>query len=150
MKRLNYTVTINAPVKKVWHSMLDDEPYRVWTDVFASGSHYVGDWNKDSKIHFLAPDEDGNVSGMVSRIDENRPYEYISIEHLGIVADGKEDTTSQDIEGWAGAFENYTFRDLDGKTEVLVEMDVEEEHMKMFEDMWPEALQKLKSLAEER
>jgi hypothetical protein len=31
---------------------------------------------------------------------------------------------------------------------VLVDMDTEEENKKMFEDMWPKALQRLKEIAE--
>ena len=85
---------------------------------------------------------------MVSRIAENKPYEFISIEHLGVVKDGVEDTTSEEAIKWAPAFENYTFKEKDGATEVSVEMDLEEEHAEMFEDMWPKALQKLKEIAE--
>ena len=86
--------------------------------------------------------------GMVSRIKENKPYEYISIEHLGIIQNGKEDTTSDEVKNWAGALENYTFKDRDGKTELLVDMDSNDEYSEMFKDMWPRALQKLKELAE--
>ncbi len=88
---------------------------------------------------------------MVSRIKENRQYKYVSIEHLGIVQDGKEDTSSEAVKGWAGAHENYTFKESNGTTEVLVDLDSEEmnkEMFEMFEDMWPKALQKLKELAE--
>jgi hypothetical protein len=59
------------------------------------------------------------------------------------VEDGKEKETE-----WAGALENYTFKDIGGKTEVLVDMDSNEEFEEMFQDIWPKALQKLKELAE--
>jgi hypothetical protein len=108
----------------------------------------VGDWNEEGKMLFLAPDETGEMSGMVSRIKENRPYEYISIEHIGIVQNGKEDTSSESVKEWAGALENYTFRETGGKTEVLVDTDTEDEYKEMRQDMWPKALQKLKALVE--
>lgn len=149
MKKLQCSVVINAPKEKVWHAMLDDKPYREWTTVFMPGSYYKGDWSKGSKILFLGPDpETGKEGGMVSRIAENKPYEFVSIEHLGIVKDGIEDTTSEEATKWAPAFENYTFKEKDGATDVLVEMDVQDEHAAMFQDMWPNALQKLKELAE--
>ena len=85
---------------------------------------------------------------MVSRIAENKPYEYISIEHIGIVQNGIEDTTSEVARKWVHAFENYTFKERDGATEVLVDMDAEDEYVEMFEKMWPKGLQKLKTLAE--
>ena len=129
--------------------MLQDKTYRMWTEEFTPGSHYVGNWSKGGKILFLGPGADGKVGGMVSRIKDNRLYEFISIEHLGEVLDGIEDTTSDRVKVWAGALENYTFVDKNGKTELIVDMDINEEFKEMFEGMWPKALQKLKSLCEE-
>jgi hypothetical protein len=82
------------------------------------------------------------------RIKEARPCDFLSIEHLGVVQAGKEDTTSDLATQFASALENYTFVDKDGATEVLVDMDTAEEHRPMFEETWPNALQKLKQLAE--
>ncbi len=147
MKKLNFSIVINAPKEKVWHSMLDDKTYRIWTEPFSPGSYYKGDWNKGSKILFLGPSEKGEM-GMVSRIKENKLHEFISIEHLGMVQDGKEDTTSDAVKSWAGAFENYTFKEKNNKTEVAVDIDVNDEYKDMFNDMWPKALQKLKEIAE--
>lgn len=148
MEKLKFSTVINSSKEKVWNTMLDDETYRLWTEAFMPGSYYEGDWNKGSKILFLAHGENGEVGGMVSRIKENKKYEFISIEHLGIVKDGIEDTTSDAVKGWAGALENYTFKEKDGKTEVLVDLDSNEEYAEMFNGMWPKALQKLKELAE--
>jgi uncharacterized protein YndB with AHSA1/START domain len=149
MDKLKFSIVINAPKEKVWNTMLDDKTYRIWTEEFTPGSHYVGNWSKGSKILFLGPGNDGKIGGMVSRIKDNRLYEFISIEHLGEVLDGIEDTTSDRVKIWAGALENYTFIDKNGKTELVVEMDINEEFKEMFEGMWPKALQKLKSLCEE-
>jgi hypothetical protein len=149
MQKLHFSMMINAPKDKVWHAMLDDQPYREWTKAFNEGSYYKGSWEKGSKILFLGPDPNtGEEGGMVSRIAENKPYEFISIEHLGIVQNGVEDTTGEAARKWAPAFENYTFNDKDGATEVLVDVDVEDEHVQLFSEMWPEGLRKLKELAE--
>ena len=149
MNKLNFSIVIDAPISKVWETMLGDKTYRIWTEEFAPGSHYVGNWNKDSKILFLGPSNDGKLAGMVSRIKENKLHEFISIEHLGEIYDGIEDTTSDRVKNWAGALENYTFINKEGKTELVVDMDLNEEFKEMFEGMWPKALQKLKSLCEE-
>ena len=71
MKKLHFSTLINAPKEKVWNKMLGGDSYRAWTEVFGPGSHYVGDWNKGSKMLFLAPEETGEMSGMVSRIRES-------------------------------------------------------------------------------
>ncbi len=149
MLKLHFSIVINAPREKVWNTMLDDATYRIWTEAFTLGSHYVGDWRQGSKILFLGPDPNtGKMGGMVSRIAENRLHEFVSIEHLGMVNDGKEDTTSEAVKGWAGAHENYTFREQGRATEILVDIDITEDFKEMFEGMWPKALQKLKELAE--
>jgi hypothetical protein len=64
------------------------------------------------------------------------------------VQNGVEDTTSEAARKWAPAFENYTFNDKDGATEVRVDLDVEDEHVQMFNEMWAKGLRKLKELAE--
>jgi hypothetical protein len=151
MEKLHFNIEINAPKEKVWNTMLEDATYRLWTTPFSEGSYYKGDWSKGSKIIFLGPNpETGKEGGMVSRIAENKLYEYISIEHLGIINDGVEDTTSEEVKKWTPAFENYTFKEKNGTTEVLVEMDMNDEYKEMFEGMWPKALQKLKELAEKK
>jgi len=151
MEKLNFSIVVNAPKEKVWDTMLDDKTYRMWTTPFNEGSYYKGNWSKGSKIIFLGPDpETGREGGMVSRIAENKFYEFISIEHLGIIKDGVEDTTSEDVKKWTPAFENYTFQEKNGTTEVLVEMDINDEYKEMFESMWPKALQVLKEIAEKK
>lgn len=149
MQKLHFSMLIHAPKDKVWHVMLDDQPYREWTKAFNEGSYYKGNWEKGSKILFLGPDPNtGEEGGMVSRIAENKPYEFISIEHLGIVQNGVEDTTSETARKWTPAFENYTFYEKDGATEVLVDIDVADEYAQMFNEMWPKGLRELKELAE--
>ena len=149
-QKLTFAITINAPRERVWDTMLQDATYREWAALFNpnGSSWYEGDWRPGSKILFLGDGENGQVAGMVSRIKEVRPHEFVSIEHLGVVQDGREDTTSDTAKQFAPALENYTFVDRNGATEVLVDMDTVEEHRQMFESSWPKALQKLKELAE--
>ena len=149
MEKLRKSVFIDAPRERVWDVMLSDDTYRQWTTAFSPGSHYKGDWSKGSKILFLGPNPDGSgESGMVSRIRENEPNRYLSIEHLGIVKDGVEDTESAEAKKWAPAFENYTLADRNGGTELTIEMDIEEKEKQTFETMWGDALSRLKKLAE--
>lgn len=156
MQKLHFSITINAPKEKVWHTMLDDKTYREWTAAFNPGSYYKGNWEKGSKILFLGPDpKSGKEGGMVSRIAENKLYEFLSIEHLGLYQNGVEDTTSEEAKKWAPAFENYTFKENNPstssgqvETEVLVDMDSAEEMAEEFKKMWPDGLQRLKTLAE--
>ena len=144
MKTLHFSTTINASKEKVWNKMLEDETYRQWTRAFSEGSHFEGSWEEGENIRFLDPD--GN--GMLSVIGENRPHEFISIKHIGIIQNGVEETDSEEAQKWAPAFENYTFTGNHGKTTVSVDMDIDDEHEAIFKEMWPNALENLKELCE--
>jgi uncharacterized protein YndB with AHSA1/START domain len=149
MEKLHYSIVINAPQEKVWHGMLDDQTYREWTAFFNPGSHYQGDWSKGSKMLFLGPDpKDGTEGGMVSKVVENKLYECISVEHLGLYKNGVEDTTSEEAKEWGHAFETYTLKAVDGGTEVLVDLEGNEQLGEMFNEIWPKALAKVKEIAE--
>ncbi len=150
MRKLHFSIKINAPAEKVWNTMLGQETYKDWTGVFNSGgSTFRGNWEKGSKMLFIGPDpETGIEGGMVSRIAENIPNEFVSIEHLGIWNNGVEDTTSEEAKKWAPAFENYRLTEENGVTEVQVELDMLEEHAAMFEEMWPKSLERLKEIVE--
>ena len=149
MQKIHFLIHINAPREKVWNIMLEDATYREWASSFSPGSYFKGSWEEGSKILFLGPNPDTTgEGGMVSRIKENCLHEFISIEHLGTVSNGIENTTSEDAKKWAESYENYTFVDKDGGTEVSVDMSTLDEYTSMFEEMWPKALQALKDLAE--
>ncbi|MDZ4091854.1 MAG: SRPBCC domain-containing protein [Arthrobacter sp.] len=150
MKKLRYSVTINAPVQDVWTTMLSDATYREWASVFSSGSYYEGDWNQGSEIRFLGPDGDGSLGGMIATVEENRPNELISLRYVGQIVNGEEDTTSEEAKAFMGAHEKYAFSAAGGVTTVDVELDSEDEFVAMFDEAWPLALEKLKDIVEAR
>ena len=86
--------------------------------------------------------------GMVSVIAEYRPGKYLSIKHIGIVNHGIDDTDSDEVEAWPPAYENYTLTEIDGGTELRVEMDVPPEYADYFSKTWPKALEAIRRLAE--
>jgi uncharacterized protein YndB with AHSA1/START domain len=145
MKTLRFETDIHSAREKVWRTMLEQDTYRIWTSEFAAGSDYEGSWEQGAKIRFLAPDG----GGMTAVIDENRPYEHLSIRHLGEIRDGVDDTESEAVKSWAGnAFERYTLREADGVTHLEVTCDVTPEYEAVMSEMWPRALRRLKRLVE--
>ena len=144
MEKQKFKIEINAPREKVWKTLWGRDSYPTLTSAFSEGSHVETDWKKGSKALFL----DGKNEGMVSTIAENKPNEFMSIKHLGMVKDGVEDTTSEKTKEWAGSLENYSLKEVKGKTELTVDMDVTDEYKDYFKETWPKALDKLKELAE--
>jgi uncharacterized protein YndB with AHSA1/START domain len=144
-KSLNFSTRIQAPRERVWRLMLAPASYREWTSPFMEGSYYEGSWDAGQRIRFLTPGGDG----MVAQVAEHRPREFLSLRHLGMIGkDGIEDFDSDAVKAWAPAYENYRFVDVDGGTEVQVEMDVLPDYEQFMRDAWPQALAKLKALCE--
>ncbi|VTR45188.1 Activator of Hsp90 ATPase homolog 1-like protein [Sphingobacterium thalpophilum] len=148
MKKLTYQLTIDAPAEHVFKTMLAKETYKQWTSAFNPTSDFEGSWEKGEKIYFVGMNEKGEKEGMVARIAENIPNQYLSIQHYGILDNGQEVTEGPAVESWAGAFENYSFIDLGNQTTVKVDVDTNEEYIDYFEQAWPDALKRLKEICE--
>jgi uncharacterized protein YndB with AHSA1/START domain len=146
MKRLQWSVDIAAPATKVYRVLIGPESYTQWTAAFGDGLYFEGSWQKGQRIRFLTP----QGHGVISEIAENRPNAFISIRHLGYIADnGVEDTSSEAIRAWAPAYENFTFTDTSQGTRLTVDQDITEDFESMPE-AWPKALEILKALCETR
>ena len=144
-KRIQFSVTIKAPVATVWRLMMSAESYKRWASAFAEGTYFEGSWEQGAKIKFLSPPAG---DGMVAEIAQNRKDEFISIRHLGMIANGIEDTTSESVRAWAPAYENYTFLQTPDGTSMVVDQDVAPEWEQHMREAWPKALALLKELSE--
>jgi hypothetical protein len=152
MKKLQFTVNIHAPATKVYDFMLgisSKSTYEQWTSLFNPTSTYEGSWDKGNKILFIGVDEKGEKGGMVSRIAENIPNRFVSIQHYGLLKADKEITEGPEVEKWANAFENYTFKEDNGTTTVAVDLDTTEDMLAYMNETYPKALDTLKELCEE-
>jgi hypothetical protein len=151
MKKLHYTVKINAPAQHVYTTMLGLESratYEQWTALFNPTSTFEGSWEKGEKIRFIGTDEKGEKGGMVSAIAENLPNKFVSIKHIGLFAAGKEITEGPEVEKWAGGLENYAFEEAAGQTTVTVSLDTTEDFADYMNQTYPAALEKLKEICE--
>jgi len=152
MEKLQYPIKINAPVNKVYDLMLgisNKTTYEQWTAMFNPTSTYEGNWEKGSKMLFVGTDEKGDKGGMVSEIVDNVLNHYVSIRHYGLVQANVEITSGPEAEKWATGFENYTFQEKDGVTDLAIELiGLNEDLTGYMNDAWPKALAKLKEICE--
>ena len=140
MDRLRFTIDIDAPRRRVWAALWDDETYRDWTSVFSAGSHAVSDWHEGSAIRFMDP----SGAGMLAVIERKVPDESMVFRHVAEIRDGQEQPAAE----WAGALESYTLQANDSGTSLVVEVDTEPGHADAFREMFPRALARVKALAE--
>jgi len=151
MTKLQFKVSINAPIDKIFDCMLglnSKSTYEQWTAMFNPTSTYEGSWDKGSKILFVGVDEKGEKGGMVSRIVEYIPNQFVSIQHYGLVNAGKEITEGPEVEKWANGFENYTFEESNGNVTVIINLDTTEDFVGYMNEAYPKALDKLKEICE--
>ena len=141
MNQLHFSIDITAPRDKVWRVLWDDASFRDWTSVFAEGSYAVSDRNEGSTIQFIDP---SSRNGMSAIIEKKRPGEFMSFRHEAEIENGK----VQPPAAWSGAHENYTLTANDGRTTLTVDLDAPDDYREMFEGKFPEALQRVKQLAE--
>ena len=145
LKRLQWSVDIAAPTSRVYQNLVGPESYGQWTSAFGDGLYFEGSWQEGQRIRFLTPEG----HGVISEIAENRPNEFLSVRHLGYIADGVEDTSSEAIRAWAPAYENFTFTATPQGTKLIVDQDMTAEFESMVKT-WPKALAKLKAMCESR
>jgi hypothetical protein len=151
MKKVQFKTEINAPIAKVYNTMLgldNKATYEAWTAEFNPTSTFEGSWEKGSKIRFIGTDENGEKGGMIAEVAENIPNKFVSIRHYGILKGDTEITSGEEVEKWAGELENYWFEEHNGITSVTVEVGVSDEYMDYFQSTYPKALQKLKEITE--
>ena len=85
---------------------------------------------------------------MVSKIVENIPNQFVSIQHYGLLKADKEITEGPEVEKRASGFENYTFKESNGTTTITVELDTTEDLLEFMNQTYPRALEKLKEICE--
>ncbi len=148
MKKRTYTIDIQAPATEVSAKMLGEDTFKQWTSVFNPTSYFQGGWNKGDKICFIGLSESGKREGMVARIEEHIPNTFVSIHHYGLLDGDQEILEGPQVDDWANAHENYTFKEKDGITTVIVDVDVNDAYLDYFNDTWPKALKRLKEICE--
>jgi len=151
MSPLLFSIDIQAPIQSVYTAMLgldDPSTYEYWTAAFNPTSSFEGTWESGSKIYFVGLNEEGKKSGMISRVEEHLPAEKVVIRHYGFWEDGKEVTSGETVESWAGSYEIYTFKSTSAGTTVSVHLDAVEAYQDYFNETYPKDLERLKSLLE--
>lgn len=144
METLSYETVIDAPLHKVWDILWNADSYAEWTQFFSQGSTMRSDWKVGGKTYFV----DADNNGMVSTIDSLDEPNQVIFKHLGTVKNGVEDTESMEVKQWSGAFEKYILIDLEGKTKLHAEVQVEKNFQDLMNNGFTKGLEIVKNIAE--
>lgn len=138
---------IKSSKENVWEVLTQDRYTRAWYTFFSEGTHAVSDWSIGSKALFI----DNSNGGMVGKIIDNKPNEFLEIEYTGIVGpDGIEDYDSDLAKSLKGGRETYRLTEKEGITNLSVsgEGDMSESFYESMSTAWEKAVQKIKELSE--
>ncbi len=138
------SITINAPKENVWTVLFDDQFTRIWYAEFSEGTYAETDWQIGSKAVF----KDKSNCGMVGKIIDNKPNEYLSIEYDGVIIENMEDYTSEHAMAIKGGRENYYLSEENEISKLTVIGDMSEGFFETMALAWDKALLKIKALSE--
>ncbi len=142
MKKIQFSIEINASKEKVWTTLWEDTTLRDWANIIDEGLYMKGIMKEGSKIQFISS---VGGYGVTSLIEKLNPNEFVSFRHS---ADTKESGEQEREKEWTGGTESYSLTEKDGITTLSVKTDVPLEQEETFNIRFPKALKRVKTLSE--
>lgn len=144
MKKQQFTIEIYAPKEKVWDTLWDDETFRQWASIIDPETYMVGDLKEGNEVQFISSQGGYGVTSLVEKLV---PGELLHLRHH---ADTQEEGKREREKEWTGGVECYSLSELDGVTTLTVVFDVPSQLEEYFTANYPNALTRVKELAEEK
>ncbi len=138
MTNLHYKIILNNNVEYVFDKLFDKAVYKEWTKVFSPGSNYSGTLAVGEEIFF----HDADNNGMLSTVSKYKVNKVIEFTYLASVEDGERTEFKSNDN-----YERYTFTNLQDEMVMIdVELNIPDEYLEMFEDMWAKAIVEIQDI----
>ncbi|MBV1709389.1 MAG: hypothetical protein KMY54_05990 [Erysipelothrix sp.] len=144
MRRMQFSVVINASKEKVWATLWDDGAFRDWASLIDEGTYIKGIMEEGNEIQFISSVSGYGVTDLIEKLI---PNEFVLFRHR---ADTKENGEQSRKNEWTGGSESYSITEENGITTLIVMSDVPAEQEEMVSIRFPLALNRVKVLAEGR
>ncbi len=142
MKRLQFTIDIQATREKVWATLWQDETFRQWAGLIDPGTYMEGDLKEGNEVQFISAENGYGVTSLVAKLTTN---EFLLLKHS---ADTQESGAQEREKEWTGGEESYSLTEEAGLTTLTAAFDVPPEQEEYFKVNYPKALERVKELAE--
>lgn len=142
MKKLQFSIEINALKERVWNTLWQDQTFREWASIIDPQTYMVGELKEGNEIQFISS---ASGYGVTSLVEKLVPGEFLLLRHR---ADTQEAGKRERENEWTGGAESYTLAHKDGSTTLTVAFDVPPELEQEFKVNYPKALERVKLLAE--
>jgi uncharacterized protein YndB with AHSA1/START domain len=143
MKQLQFTIEIHATKEKVWDTLWRDETLRQWAGIIDPGTYMKGELKEGNEIEFISSE---NGYGVTSVVEKLVPGEFLLLRHR---ADTQDAGNREREKEWTGGSESYSLAERDGTTTLSVAFGVPPELEEYFKTTYPNALERVKMLAED-
>lgn len=142
MKKLQFSIEINASKESVWATLWEDASFRVWANLIDEGTYMKGEMKEGNEIQFLSSLNGYGVTSLIEKLDLNA---FVLFRHS---ADTKESGQQEREKEWTGGTESYSLTEKNRITTLTVNTEVPEELEETFNFSLPRALERIKTLAE--
>lgn len=142
MKKIQFSIEINASKERVWATLWEDITFRDWASIIDEGSYMKGVMKEGNEVQFISS---VNGYGVTSLIEKLNPNEFVLFRHS---ADTKESGQLEREKEWTGGTESYSLTEKNGVTTLIVKIDVPKEQEETFNIRFPRALERIKTLEE--
>lgn len=144
MRKLQFSIEINATKERVWDTLWQDQTFREWASIIDPETYMVGDLKEGGEIQFISSASGYGVTSLVEKLTAG---EFLLLKHR---ADTQENGNREREEQWTGGEESYSLTKTDSTTTLTVAFDVPSELEEMFKVSYPQALERVKVLAERK
>jgi hypothetical protein len=142
MKEIQFSIDINASKERVWATLWDDITFRDWASIIDEGTYIKGVMKEGNEIQFISSINGYGVTSLIEKLNQN---EIVLFRHS---ADTKESGQQKHEKEWTGGAESYLLTENNGVTTLIVKTDVPQEQEETFNDSFPKALERIKTIAE--
>ncbi len=147
MVETKYSMVIKASREKVWGVLWNDQTFRDWANLIDEGTFMKGELKEGCEVEYISSI---NGYGVTSYVEKFILNEYVKLKHL---ADTKENGTENREKEWTGGTESYQLTESassagDVLTELSIVMDVPENLVDYFNEVYPKVMHRIKDLSE--
>ncbi len=142
MKRVKFSIEIEASKEKVWNTLWDDKTFRIWANIIDEGTYLKGIMKEGNEIEFISSVNGYGVTSLIEKLNLN---EFVLFRHS---SDTKEVGKKERKKEWTGGMESYSLIEKGNITLLIVESDIPIELEELFKDRIPKSLDCIKSLSE--
>lgn len=144
MKELQFQVEIQATKQGVWDTLWQDETFRQWASIIDPGIYMTGVLKEGNEVQFISAENGYGVTSLVEKLVEG---EFLLLRHS---ADTKDSGQKERANEWTGGEESYRLAEQGDITTLTVAFDVPSEQEEYFTVNYPNALERVKVLAERK